>query len=63
MKKLTQNLIFLFLISFLINGCGVGSLVAVPFKVTGAIVNIVTPEVVGDTISGTGDVLEDTIPF
>ena len=63
MKKLTQNLIFLFLISLLINGCGVGSLIAVPFKVTGAVVNIVTPEVVGDTISGTGDVLEDTIPF
>ena len=46
-----------------LSGCGIGSLVAVPFKVTGAVVNVVTPDVVGDTISGTGDVIEDTIPF
>ncbi len=52
----------LFTVIFL-SGCGVGSLVAVPFKVTGAVVNVVTPDIVGDTISGTGEVIEDTIPF
>ncbi len=57
--------IFLFslLTILFLAGCGVGSLVAVPFKVTGAVVNVVTPDIVGDTISGTGEVIEDTIPF
>ncbi|MEY3089950.1 MAG: hypothetical protein RL113_266 [Pseudomonadota bacterium] len=47
----------------LLTGCGVGSLVAVPFKATGAVVNVVSPEVIGDSISGVGDAFEDTIPF
>ena len=45
------------------SGCGVGSVVAAPFKVTGAIVNVVTPDIVGDTISGVGDVADAAIPF
>ncbi len=58
-----KNLIFSVFIILFLAGCGVGSLVAVPFKVTGAVVNVVTPDIVGDTISGTGEVIEDTIPF
>ena len=46
-----------------LSGCGVGSIVAAPFKVTGAIVNVVTPDIVGDTISGVGDVADAAIPF
>ena len=60
------KLLQLFLISFLaiyLQGCIVGSVVAAPFKVVGAVVNVVTPDVVGDTISGTGDVLDAVIPF
>ncbi|NPA81390.1 MAG: hypothetical protein GXO31_02150 [Epsilonproteobacteria bacterium] len=58
-----KSYIFAILTALFLTGCGVGSLVAVPFKVTGAVVNVVTPDVVGDTISGTGEVIEDTIPF
>ena len=45
------------------NGCGVGDVVAAPFRVTGAIVNVVTPDIVGDTISGVGDAADAAIPF
>jgi hypothetical protein len=45
------------------SGCGVGSIVAVPFKVTGAVVNVVAPDVVGDAISGAGDAVDAAIPF
>ena len=45
------------------NGCIVGDVVALPFRVTGAIVNTVAPDVIGDTISTTGDVLDTAIPF
>lgn len=63
MKNIQKHIIILFAIAIFFSGCGVGSLVAVPFKVTGAVVNVVTPEIVGDTVAGTGDVIEDTIPF
>jgi hypothetical protein len=46
-----------------LSGCGVGSLLALPFKVTGAVVNVIAPDVVGDSISGTGDALDTAIPF
>jgi len=60
--KLSQ-IIFLFFLAISIQGCIVGSVVAAPFKVAGAVVNVVTPDVVGDTIAGTGDVLDTVIPF
>jgi len=46
-----------------LSGCGVGSLVAAPFKVVGAVVNVVTPDVVGDSISAVGDAADTAIPF
>lgn len=51
------------LFAFLLSGCGVGTLIALPFKVTGEVVNVVTPEVVGDSISGIGEVVDTAIPF
>ena len=48
---------------FSLSGCGIGSLVAAPFKVTGAVVNIVAPDAVGDSISAVGDAADTAIPF
>jgi len=45
------------------NGCIVGDVVSLPFKVTGAVVNTITPDIVGDSISTTGDVVDTVIPF
>lgn len=50
-------------VAVLFSGCGLGSAVAAPFKVTGAVVNVVAPDIVGDTISGVGDVADTIIPF
>ena len=58
-----KHTIFLILAILFFSGCGVGSVVAAPFKVAGAVVNVVTPDVVGDTISGVGDVADAAIPF
>jgi len=58
-----KHTVFLVLAVLFFSGCGVGSVVAAPFKVTGAIVNVVTPDIVGDTISGVGDVADAAIPF
>lgn len=63
MIKQTKHIIYIFLITFSLTGCGVSSIVALPFKVTGAVVNVVTPKIVGNTIAGTGEVIEDTVPF
>ncbi len=62
MKKIKHILIFLVL-SLFFSGCFVGDTVALPFRATGAVVNTVAPDVVGDTISGTGDVIDAVIPF
>lgn len=47
----------------LFSGCIVGDVVALPFRVTGAVVNTVTPDIVGDSISGAGDAIDTAIPF
>ncbi len=46
-----------------LNGCGVGSLVALPFKAVGAVTNVVAPDAVGDSISKIGDAADAAIPF
>lgn len=59
-----KNIRFIFIMAiFLFSGCGVGSIVAVPFKVGGAVINVVTPDVVGDSLEKTGDALDAAIPF
>ena len=51
------------LIVLLFNGCIVGDVVALPFRVTGAVVDVVAPDAVGDSISGVGDAIDTAIPF
>lgn len=51
------------LISLIFTGCIVGDTVALPFRVTGAVVNTIAPDVVGDTITTTGDAIDTIIPF
>lgn len=60
MKK---NLLLSMFILLTLNGCIVGDVVALPFRVTGAVVNTIAPDVVGDSISTTGDVIDTAIPF
>ena len=63
MKLKLLQILIIGLITLTIQGCIVGTVVAAPFKVTGAVVNTVTPDVVGDTISGTGEIIDAVIPF
>jgi len=63
MRTKILQIIFICLITLTIQGCIVGTVVSAPFKIAGAVVNTVTPDIVGDTISGTGDVINAVIPF
>jgi len=54
-------LVLLIIVSF--NGCIVGDVVALPFRVTGAVLNTVTPDIVGDTVSEVGEAADTAIPF
>jgi len=63
MKNKLLQVIFISFIAIIIQGCIVGTVVSAPFKIAGAVVNTVTPDVVGDTISGTGEVIDAVIPF
>jgi len=62
MKKFTQIFIISMVVIFY-SGCIVGDVVALPFRVTGAIVYTVAPDVVGDSITNTGEMLDTAIPF
>lgn len=62
MRNLKQFLLLL-LITLLFSGCIVGDTVALPFRVTGAVVNVIAPDIIGDTITDTGDVIDAAIPF
>jgi hypothetical protein len=57
------KIILLALVTLLFSGCIVGTVAALPFKAVGAVVNVVTPDVVGDSISGVGTVIDTAIPF
>ena len=57
------KIIAVMLAAIFFTGCGVGSLVALPFKVTGAVLDVFTPEVVEDTVVGAGNTLDAAIPF
>jgi len=60
---LFKNTFLIIFLVFMLTGCGVGSIVALPFKVTGAVVNVVTPDIIGDSISEVGDTADTVIPF
>ncbi len=55
--------ILLILVAITFSGCIVGDTVALPFRVTGAVINVIAPDIVGDSISGTGDAIDTAIPF
>lgn len=57
-----QYLLIIF-ITVMFSGCIVGDVVALPFRVTGAVLNTVTPDIVGDTVSGVGEAADTAIPF
>ena len=59
MKKYILTLIII----LFFNGCIVGDVVALPFRVTGAVLNTVTPDIVGDTVSEVGEAVDTAIPF
>jgi hypothetical protein len=58
-----KTIILSFITMILFTGCIVGDAVALPFRVTGTVVNVVAPDVVGDSISGVGDAVDTAIPF
>jgi len=63
MKSKLIQIFFLLFITITLQGCLVGKVVAAPFHITGAVLNTVTPDIVGDSVSATGDVLDTVIPF
>ena len=62
-KNYILLLLITLLLPLLLSGCIVGDTVALPFRVTGAVLNTITPDIVGDTVSGAGEVLDAAIPF
>ena len=60
MKK---NMFLALVVSIMLSGCGVGSLIALPFKAVGAVTDVVAPEAVGDAIRGVGSAADMAIPF
>jgi len=57
------KIILALLMTVMFTGCGVGSLVSLPFKAVGAVTDVVAPEAVGDTIRGVGSAADTVIPF
>jgi hypothetical protein len=57
------KIIILLIMTVMFSGCIVGTVASLPFKAVGAVTNVVTPNAVGDTISGVGDVVDAAIPF
>lgn len=45
------------------SGCGIADMIALPFRVTGAVVAVVTPDPIGESISNVGDTIDSKIPF
>ena len=58
-----KKTILLTFMTLCFTGFIVGDVVALPFRVTGAVLNTVTPDIVGDSISTTGDLIDTAIPF
>lgn len=58
-----KKYIIAFIGAFLFNGCVVGDALALPFRVTGAVVEVITPDPIGGSITGVGDAIDTAIPF
>lgn len=61
--KNIKHIVLCTVVAVVFSGCIVGDVVALPFRVTGAVVNVIAPDVVGDTITDIGDVADAAIPF
>ncbi len=55
--------IFIVLMALIFNGCIVGDAVALPFRVTGAVLEVITPDPIGSSVSGVGEAIDTAIPF
>jgi hypothetical protein len=51
------------IVALTFNGCIVGDALALPFRVTGAVLEVVTPDPIGGSVTGVGDALDTAIPF
>ena len=51
------------IVALTFNGCIVGDTLALPFRVVGDITQVVTPDPIGESISGVGDAIDTAIPF
>ncbi len=58
-----KHISILTIIIILFSGCIAGDIVALPFRVTGAVVNTIAPDIIGETITGAGDAIDLAIPF
>jgi len=58
-----RTFFLIFSVVLLFNGCIVGDVVALPFRVTGAVLNTVSPDIVGDTVTEVGETADTVIPF
>jgi hypothetical protein len=45
------------------NGCIVGDAIALPFRVTGAVLEVVTPDPIGGSVTDVGDAIDTVISF
>lgn len=57
------KIVFLISVPMIFSGCIVGSTLALPFKAAGSVINVVTPDIVGDSVSGVGEVVDTVVPF
>jgi hypothetical protein len=55
--------IFGIFIALTFSGCIVGDTLALPFRVVGAVVEVVTPDPIGSSIANVGEAIDTTIPF
>ena len=58
-----KKYLIVILVGFSLSGCIVGDTLALPFRATGVILNVATPDIVGDSVSGVGDAIDLAIPF
>ena len=51
------------MLALILNGCGIADALALPFRVTGAVVSVVAPDPIGESISNVGNTIDSAIPF
>ncbi len=51
------------IIALTFSGCIVGDTLALPFRVTGSVLEVVTPDPIGGSVADVGDTIDTAIPF